>query len=285
MPRRYDVSRDGFYHIVQHAPGDSGEVLFREDADRLYFISLLKDTHDKFGTQICVFALMDNHVHICVKIVDMELSEPMKFLFQSYAQYFNLKYKRKGCLYSGRFFSRCMHNQLYILICSLYIHLNPCKSCICEDARDFRWSSVLTYTVNIKNTFLRYDLILDLIAPEDMDRARAIYRRLLTDKRKLKLVDVVENKNAVEYFFADFFGSCKNPFEYLDPRYHDLIKRHMRLEEEVRYLCLKKRLRKMEDLRLFKEVVGKYKQKGYTQDEIAQKLGRTKSSITNTLKR
>jgi len=71
-------------------------LLFIEEGDYLRFLYLLKNASQKFSLDIFCFALLSNHLHILLRINQENLSEAMKNVFERYADYFNVKYKRKG---------------------------------------------------------------------------------------------------------------------------------------------------------------------------------------------
>ena len=74
-----------------------------------------------------------------------QLSEAMKRLEVSYAQYFNGKYERAGTLFQGRFGSEPIHSDEQLLAALRYIHLNPQKAGFAP-FDDYPWSSYREYT-------------------------------------------------------------------------------------------------------------------------------------------
>jgi len=88
------------------------------------------------------FCLMPNHVHLIgepKKIVN--LAKFMHGLNRSYTAYFNEKYNKVGHLWQGRFKSRIVARDDYLITCLNYIELNPVRANLAKTAQDYAWSS------------------------------------------------------------------------------------------------------------------------------------------------
>lgn len=177
------IFEEAIYHITQRAPGR--EILFINDADNLYFLKLLKETVKKFNLELFCFALLPNHVHFLLQIHEENLSQAMKNLFERYAWYFNLKYKRKGHVFCGRYRASLCCDENYFLAVSVYIHLNPCKARLCQDIKDYRWSSVNLYLKKDRMSFVNYQYLL-FILDKDSKKAKQQYFILLQDSMNIK---------------------------------------------------------------------------------------------------
>ena len=147
MSTRKIIVEEGVYHITQRAPGK--ELLFLEESDNLRFLKLLKEISIKFSLDIFCFALLSNHLHILLRIENKNLDKAMKKLFQSYAQYFNAKYYRKGHVFCGVYRASLCDNDSYLLTASLYIHLNPYKAGLTKDIFKYVFDST-TFNINVK---------------------------------------------------------------------------------------------------------------------------------------
>jgi len=111
--------------------------------------------------EILAFCLMDNHYHLLLRqLVDGGTVLFMKKLGVGYTCAFNIRYKRVGPLFQGRYKAKHVHEEEYLrhLIC--YIHLNPLKFLkkldkngngkmdlerTWEALERYRWSSHLDY--------------------------------------------------------------------------------------------------------------------------------------------
>ena len=80
----------------------------------------------KLLTHILAFCLMPNHFHLLLRqISENGLEEFMRKLGTGYTGYFNLKYKRSGHLFQGRYKSEEITDDAYLIHIPTYIHLNP----------------------------------------------------------------------------------------------------------------------------------------------------------------
>ncbi|MDZ7696567.1 MAG: transposase [Deltaproteobacteria bacterium] len=118
-------------HITQRAAGK--EPLFLEEADYLFMLANMKDITQKRSLEMFAFCLMPNHIHLLVSPREGELNEAMRDLFSRYAMMFNRKYERKGHLFGGPYRQAVCLDDAYLLVASLYIHMNPVRAGLVED--------------------------------------------------------------------------------------------------------------------------------------------------------
>ncbi|MFH1767963.1 MAG: transposase [Candidatus Omnitrophota bacterium] len=142
------VVAGGMYHIMQR--GNNAGAIFVDDVDRKHFLHILKKTKDKFNIAFFAFCLMDNHIHILMRINKENLGQAMHWLFMRYAIWFNARHKRKGHLFMARFKSILCTEEKYFLKLIQYIHVNPVKAGLASNPFDYQWSSA--------NLFLKKDL-------------------------------------------------------------------------------------------------------------------------------
>ena len=152
--------------------------MFIEGDDYGYFLYLLQEVYKKFNFVIYSYCLMGNHLHLLLKDREAKLSEFLKILFQRYAQFFNLKYKRKGHLFARRFEAKLCLEDSYLLLLSRYIHLNPVKAKIVKEPRSYLWSSFLYYISRGKSSpnFLDTEFILNIFSGNFQAASRAYER-------------------------------------------------------------------------------------------------------------
>ena len=71
------------------------------------------------------YAVNPNHYHFLLQpVIDKGIERFMHRLDMGYSKYFNAKYKRKGTLWEGKFQSRHIDSNEYLLHLSVYINLN-----------------------------------------------------------------------------------------------------------------------------------------------------------------
>lgn len=155
MRKRRQYSKTGFYHIV--ARGVNRQNIFFDDADRIFFIALLRKYSKKYMIKMHAYCLMDNHVHLEIEDLKSNVSLFMQCVCSVYARYFNRKYDRIGHLFQERYASEIILDRDYFLTVFRYILQNPAKANICK-FDEYRWSSYHCY--QMRDTFVDKDLIL-----------------------------------------------------------------------------------------------------------------------------
>ena len=102
MPRiARRASASDTYHVILRGVGR--QIIFEDDLDRTKFMCKMADYLDECGGIIYAWCLMDNHVHLLVRMPLDKLSLMMRKLCTSYSRYFNGKYERVGHLFQDRF--------------------------------------------------------------------------------------------------------------------------------------------------------------------------------------
>ena len=140
MPRHARVS-GLFQHVIVR--GINKQILFEDDFDRSYYLSLLGRFKQETGIEILAYCLMDNHVHILLKDDAGAAPDFMKKIGISYATYFNRKYDRSGHLFQDRYKNENVTDDAYLLAVFRYILKNPEKTGVAWDA--YIWSSHADY--------------------------------------------------------------------------------------------------------------------------------------------
>lgn len=138
------LSETGFYHATTRAAGQI--ALFEDDADRRYYLRLLKDARNETGVTIIAWVLMTDHVHLVIDCRDKpELI--CRFMFSldaRYTRYFNAKTGRTGTLFQGAYWSKPILDDAHLIATVYYVHMNPAVAGIAP-MRAYRWSSYMEY--------------------------------------------------------------------------------------------------------------------------------------------
>jgi REP element-mobilizing transposase RayT len=144
MPRQArEKSASGIYHIIMR--GINRQVIFEDDEDYSRFILALGKYKEKSGYEIYAYCLMDNHIHLLLKIGKEPLEQIMRRICGSYVYWYNSKYDRIGNLFQDRFKSEVVENDSYFLTVLRYIHQNPLKAGFACSIEQYQWSSMLQY--------------------------------------------------------------------------------------------------------------------------------------------
>ena len=176
MPqRRIPLQIGNFYHIYNR--GNNHQAIFFERENYLYFLRLMRQHLTSKGVDIVAYCLMPNHYHFLVYLTDEKLSNAMKSLSLSYTKAINQRFNRVGVLFQGRFQSIVVDQTDYLVNLSRYIHLNPVKAGLVQDAREWEFSSYLEYAGLRKGTLPKTESIREIIAGE------LAYQQFLVDDR------------------------------------------------------------------------------------------------------
>ena len=84
---------------------------------------------------------MDNHYHLLIETPSGNLSQIMRHINGAYTTYYNIKRKRAGHLFQGRYKSILVESDEYADELSRYIHLNPVRAKMVDSPGAYEWSS------------------------------------------------------------------------------------------------------------------------------------------------
>jgi REP element-mobilizing transposase RayT len=115
----------GRYHVTSR--GNEQRNIFRGDRDRQHFIELLAAWPEQFGTRLHAHVLMNNHYHLMVETPEPNLSRAMQWLNGSYTTWFNVRHRRVGHLFQGRFKAYLVEDDAGWQEVGRYVHLNPVR--------------------------------------------------------------------------------------------------------------------------------------------------------------
>lgn len=184
MTRKFTFSIGEYYHLFDR--GVDKRLIFQDIQDYERFMKLLylcndtkpvhtssfqgstlKEVFSRDRTPLVALAvdtLMPNHLHLLAKeITDNGISQFMQKLITAYTMYFNIKNKRTGALFSGRFKAEHITNDNHLKYLYSYIHLNP-LSLIQPDWKEIGINNTEEAKLFLNN--FRYSSYIDYINPE-----------------------------------------------------------------------------------------------------------------------
>ena len=127
MARRPRVFAPGLlYHVIVR--GNQRRKTFRSDVDYNTYLDRLEKYRAQFQVRIYAYCLMPNHVHLLVETGNTPLARFMQGVQQSYTQYFDLRYRKVGHLFQGRYKAIICERDKYLLALVRYIHLNGVRA-------------------------------------------------------------------------------------------------------------------------------------------------------------
>ena len=112
-----------------------------DDADYEQSLTLLARAVPRFGLRCHAWCYLPNHSHLLLTSELGNLSRAMHWLGTCTAQSFNQRHERSGHVYQGRFGSRLVKDEGYLLELARYLPLNPVRAGLCSSPGDWPWSS------------------------------------------------------------------------------------------------------------------------------------------------
>jgi REP element-mobilizing transposase RayT len=173
-PLRIDFN--GAVHHVT-ARGNERRPIVIDDDDRIRFVSRLGETVESNNVVLHAYCLMNNHFHLLLETPEGNLSRAMHALNGRHAQDINRRHRRVGHLFQGRFASRLIQKERYLLAVCRYVLLNPVRAGIVRKAAEWPWSSYrATAGLVPAESFLAIDWLLARFHPSDRHEATRDFR-------------------------------------------------------------------------------------------------------------
>lgn len=162
------------YHLF--ARGDNKMCIFRDDTDCTRFLELLTAALERFTVQCLAYCLLWNHYHLLVIPHEYSVSRLMQYLNGKYCRGFNRRHHRVGHVLQGRFGSRIVDDDEYMLTVLRYIALNPVAGGRVSRLEDWVWSSYrATAGLCAPPPFLAIDRLWTALGCSGADKGRAKY--------------------------------------------------------------------------------------------------------------
>lgn len=155
MPRTARIApKDFAYHVL--ARGNNRQDIFLDEEDYQKYLDILLKYKEKYRFYLYHYVLMTNHVHLVEEPTEEggELSQIMKGINLSYAQYFKAKYKYIGHVWQDRYKSIIISKDDYLLACGSYVELNPVRAGIVKNPSEYKWSSHNTLAYGKKSSVI-----------------------------------------------------------------------------------------------------------------------------------
>lgn len=139
MPRHPRIHAPGLlFHLI--ARGNNGQKVFLENADYEAFLNCLRQVRNRYPHYLYAYALMPNHFHLLVEVLDVPTARIMQSLLTGYVRGFNRTHRRKGHLFQGRYKAIVCERDSYLLELVRYLHLNPVRAGLVRRPGEWKWS-------------------------------------------------------------------------------------------------------------------------------------------------
>lgn len=159
--------------------GNNKRIIFRKEKDFEYFKKLLLKYKKIYAFKLYHYCLMRNHIHLLLKTNNaISLAKTMQGLQLSYFHYFRRRYGYVGRFWQGKFYSKLIEYDTYLLTAGLYIEKNPFKAGLVKDPREYKWSSYNTYAYGVKDPLIDLNPYYLGLSDNQMERCK-IYKDMM----------------------------------------------------------------------------------------------------------
>jgi len=147
---------------------------------------------DEKIVRIIAYCFMPTHIHLILQqLKNYGISRFMNLILKSYSKHFNIKHKRKGPLWEGRFKNVLVETNEQFLHLTRYIHLNPVTDYLVNKPEDWKFSSYREYIglVDKDERICDFSDYLDMDIPsyQGFVNDRIVYQRELAQIKHLIL--------------------------------------------------------------------------------------------------
>jgi putative transposase len=162
MARPLRIEYEGAVYHVTARGNERGKIFFsKRDYDK--FKEYIAAAKGKYGLILHSYVLMTNHYHLIIETPEKNLSKIMHYINSSYTTYTNIKRKRKGHLFQGRYKAILVDKDNYLLELSRYLHLNPVRANMAQKPEDYSYSSYKSYITDLAEDIVSRDTILEML--------------------------------------------------------------------------------------------------------------------------
>jgi putative transposase len=138
------ASVNGFYHVMNR--GNNRLDIFENISTKSMMLNYFERAVQIEGFEILAYCIMPNHYHLLVRAeTTATLSKAMQHINQSFSRYYMRRYRYVGHVFQGRFSSTSINTREYLSRVIRYIHQNPVRGRLCQDALTYYYSSYCEY--------------------------------------------------------------------------------------------------------------------------------------------
>lgn len=178
MARPLRDQSDGVRHIW--CRGNRKQRIFVDDHDRERYIDLLAKAATKCGWTVYAYCLMGNHIHLVVHVPEGTIAKGVQILHGEFAQAYNRRHGTDGHTWRGRYSSKRIDSDSYLLAALCYVVNNPVRAGLVANAAQWRWSSHRAVLGKVlAPAFLDARWTLRQFSRRNIENARRSYRDLV----------------------------------------------------------------------------------------------------------
>lgn len=143
MRKPRQLTPGGTYHVFARI--NSREHRLKMRSCKMLFLEVLFELQAELLFKIEQFAIMNNHFHLIIKTLDLELPTIMKRLLMTVAIRYNKRHRRSGHLWGDRYKSEILWTKLDFEQCFNYISNNPVAAHLVKRPIEWEWSGIAWY--------------------------------------------------------------------------------------------------------------------------------------------
>lgn len=134
----------GFFHVM--VQGIKKEKIFNNNLLKESYLKFLVEGCEKNNVKLIAYCVMDNHCHLLCYTEETEnLSKIMASANTKFGMLYNKINERCGYVFRDRYRCENVYSQNYLESCIRYIHNNPVKAGICNEEKEYKYSSYNLY--------------------------------------------------------------------------------------------------------------------------------------------
>lgn len=138
------ASANGYYHVMNR--GNNKLSIFESISTKGMMLNYFERAVQIEGFEILAYCIMPNHYHLLVRAETTAiLSKAMHHINLSYSRYYMKRYRYVGHVFQGRYSSSSINTREYLSRVIRYIHQNPVRGRLCQDAFAYYYSSFCEY--------------------------------------------------------------------------------------------------------------------------------------------
>lgn len=162
MPRKNRFHyKNAIYHVMLR--GNNRQKIFHQHQDYADFLNYIETAAQRYTASILLYCLMTNHIHLVIEVTNIPISKIMQSVTSAYAKSHNKCHNKIGHVFQGRFLSKLVQDDSYLLELCYYIHMNPLKAKMCQSLDDYEWSSHHVYSMQQPCSFIDKQHILHIL--------------------------------------------------------------------------------------------------------------------------
>jgi REP element-mobilizing transposase RayT len=189
----------GIHHVATRSNGRA--LIFEDDVDRGALLGCFVRVIRKRGWLSLAYCVMGTHYHVLVETPEPDLADGMRDLNSSFARWWRDRRGSNGHVFGGRYVSKLVQHDAYLLQAARYVVRNPVEAKLCARVGEWAWSSFRATCAGSSSDYLHSDRLLRFFGTPP-ESACENYRAFVEDE-SVPAYDVRDNGLLGDHVFAD----------------------------------------------------------------------------------